>query len=126
MMEEKLFTLEETNTLIPKLKEMLQELSYRKRVLSLALNKLMKIKEKARHNGHNPMREELLEKISAFNMYLQEIYKLGCILRDIDLGLVDFPAIINDKKALLCWQMDEDRVTLWHEINEPCVNRKPL
>ncbi len=57
---------------------------------------------------------------------IDEIISKGIIIRDIDIGLVDFPAIINDKPAFLCWKIDEKDIMYWHYTDEGFVGRKRL
>ncbi|WP_338604087.1 DUF2203 family protein [Sulfolobus tengchongensis] len=57
---------------------------------------------------------------------IDEIVSRGIILRDIDIGLVDFPAIINDKPAFLCWKLDERDILYWHYVNEGFRGRKRI
>lgn len=55
-----------------------------------------------------------------------QIESLGCFLKDIDLGLVDFPSELGDEVVFLCWQFGEPRVTAWHRIDRGFGDRQPL
>lgn len=55
--------------------------------------------------------------------HLQEI---GCVLRDLDLGLVDFPALAGGTDVFLCWRLGEDAIRYWHGLTEGYAGRKPL
>ncbi|AAK42325.1 Conserved hypothetical protein [Saccharolobus solfataricus P2] len=57
---------------------------------------------------------------------IDEIISKGIILRDIDIGLVDFPAIINNKPAFFCWKIDENDIAYWHYMDEGFRGRKRL
>ena len=50
----------------------------------------------------------------------------GRVLRDIDRGLVDFPAIVDGREAYLCWQLDEEEVAFWHDLESGFGGRQPL
>jgi hypothetical protein len=54
------------------------------------------------------------------------IHELGAVVKDLDSGLVDFPARRGHEEVLLCWQLGEDRVEFWHGVEEGYAGRKPL
>lgn len=51
---------------------------------------------------------------------------LGITLRDIERGLIDFPALVNGRQVWLCWQLGEDRVGHWHELETGFGSRRPI
>jgi hypothetical protein len=57
---------------------------------------------------------------------LENIQATGCLVKDLDVGLLDFPAILNNEEVLLCWRLGEDRIRYYHGINEGFAGRKPL
>ena len=50
----------------------------------------------------------------------------GIVLRDIDRGLVDFPAVVDGREIYLCWELGEDEVGYWHELEGGYGGREPL
>lgn len=57
---------------------------------------------------------------------LEELEQVGCLFRDFDLGLVDFPAEHDGRIVHLCWQHGESEVTHWHELDAGYAGRQPL
>ncbi|MBL8023120.1 MAG: DUF2203 domain-containing protein [Elusimicrobia bacterium] len=58
---------------------------------------------------------------------LDLIREFGCLVKDIDQGLLDFPAWIpGDGKVYLCWKLGEERVSFWHALSEGFDGRKPV
>ena len=57
---------------------------------------------------------------------LVELQEAGIVLRDLDRGLVDFPALRGDREVYLCWELGEDRVAFWHELDTGFAGRQPL
>jgi hypothetical protein len=57
---------------------------------------------------------------------LLELDALGVVVKDIDLGLLDFPARREGEDVLLCWHVGEDSVTSWHGLEEGFAGRKPV
>lgn len=57
---------------------------------------------------------------------LEQIHSTGCIVKDLDAGLLDFPARINDEDVYLCWRLGEDRIRFYHRQDEGFSGRKPI
>jgi hypothetical protein len=51
---------------------------------------------------------------------------LGITLRDIERGLIDFPALVSGRQVWLCWQLGEDRIGYWHELDDGFGGRRPI
>jgi hypothetical protein len=69
------------------------------------------------------LRDQSREKIKQAIEQLQEI---GCVLKDLDEGLVDFPALLDGREVYLCWKLGEERIGYWHGLDEGFAGRKPL
>jgi hypothetical protein len=57
---------------------------------------------------------------------LEKILATGCIIKDLDVGLLDFPSILDDEEVYLCWKLGEDRIRYYHRQDEGYSGRKPL
>jgi hypothetical protein len=57
---------------------------------------------------------------------LERILSTGCLIKDLDVGLLDFPSIINNEEVYLCWKLGEDRIRYYHRPEEGYGGRKPL
>jgi hypothetical protein len=57
---------------------------------------------------------------------LTHILETGCIIKDLDTGLLDFPSRINNEDVYLCWRLGEDRIRFYHRQDEGFAGRKPL
>ena len=64
--------------------------------------------------------------IERFDYWIDRIAETGVILRDIQAGLVDFPARQGDFQYLLCWRMGEADIEFWHRHHDGFRGRKPL
>lgn len=60
------------------------------------------------------------------NMLIEEIRAYGCQLKDIERGLVDFPAFVDGKEVLLCWEMGEPDIAFYHDWYSGYLGRRPL
>jgi len=57
---------------------------------------------------------------------IQSLEDLGCVLKDMMTGLIDFPAVRLGMRVWLCWRLGEDRVMFWHGLHEGFAGRKPV
>lgn len=126
----KVFRLEEANALIPVVRPLLEDLVRRRRDLAIKLLEADTAQRMAGDAGGaqraatqakqaEAMQEEVLGIIEA-------VHKHGCIVKDLDLGLVDFPALRNGQLINLCWKMDEQTIGFWHGMDEGFAARKSL
>jgi len=57
---------------------------------------------------------------------INKIQETGCLVKDLDMGLIDFPSLLKGEEVYLCWKIDEPRIGYWHGIHEGFAGRKPL
>ena len=57
---------------------------------------------------------------------VEEIQGMGVLIKDLDIGLVDFPTLLRGDEVYVCWQFGEDDVNYWHGINEGFAGRKTI
>jgi hypothetical protein len=64
--------------------------------------------------------------VEEFSLIVRDVDASGIIIRDLDQGLVDFPARLRGKPVFLCWKTDERQVEFWHGTTEGFAGRKPV
>lgn len=69
---------------------------------------------------------EMTEAMKRLELEVKKLEELGCVLRDMSLGLVDFPAVRLGERVWLCWKLGEDHVRFWHTRHEGYAGRKPV
>jgi hypothetical protein len=57
---------------------------------------------------------------------VERVNALGCLVKDVELGLVDFYAMLDGEPAFLCWQFGERTISHWHPLDEGYASRKPI
>ena len=57
---------------------------------------------------------------------VEEIQKLGVLIKDLDIGLVDFPTLFRGNEVYICWKLGEDEIGYWHGVNEGFAGRKSI
>jgi len=72
------------------------------------------------------LRAEHDRMIAVVKSALERIEASGCVVKDLDVGLLDFPAIIDNEEVYLCWRLGEDRIRFYHRQDEGFAGRKPL
>ena len=70
--------------------------------------------------------EDVEREAKAIGAIVEEIQRHGVQIKDLDLGLLDFPWRRGSEIALLCWQLGEDEIGYWHGVDEGYAGRKPL
>lgn len=69
------------------------------------------------------MAEKLLNEIE---YHMKELERIGVLLKDLKLGLVDFPYLYGNRVVYLCWKLDETDIRTWHEVDRGYNERKPI
>jgi hypothetical protein len=72
------------------------------------------------------MRADLNRIVDKVKDALDQIQSTGCIVKDLDSGLVDFPSVIQNEEVYLCWRLGEDRIRFYHRQDEGFSGRKPI
>lgn len=83
--------------------------------------------------GSIPAHEELTKKkaeglrlTAQLKEAIDRIQATGCVVKDMDEGLVDFPSLVDGQEVYLCWKLGEERIAYWHGLEEGFAGRKPL
>jgi hypothetical protein len=72
------------------------------------------------------LRAEHTQLAETMKSALNRILETGCVIKDLDVGLLDFPSRINNEEVYLCWRLGEDRIRFYHRQDEGFAGRKPL
>jgi hypothetical protein len=133
-MAEKYFNRHEAEELLSVIGQFLENARQQKRdldsvteELSLATARIMMLGGSlppfAELNRKKSQREKLTEQLT---QTIEEIQQTGCVIKDLEMGLVDFPSLRGGEEVYLCWKLGEERIGYWHGIEEGFAGRKPL
>ena len=129
----KVFTVEEANRMIPKLTEMISELQAKqqeilaKEVEIDALELLYPESEEEKPASEVAHEIETYnELVGRFYSLIDEIHEMGCFLKDINMGLLDFYTLYQGRVVYLCWKLGESEVGFWHEVGGGYAYRQPI
>jgi hypothetical protein len=122
---ERHFTRAEANALLPRLSALLDQLSDSKDELTDA-EAHEALSNAAPANGGGVQGRQVGVAFLEVRRLLETLEQSGIVLRDIDRGLVDFPAVIEGREVYLCWERGEDEVAYWHDLDGGYGGREPL
>ena len=82
--------------------------------------------QKAAGNGGSKIASLIALEFGRLDDCVHRIQDMGVIIKDLDIGLLDFPALRNRHEVYLCWKFGEESVLFWHEIDDGFAGRQPL
>jgi len=126
--EMKIFTVEEANALLPRVRNLVARIQGAHKSLSRFREEVRKAAEAAEKGGGGiPQGVQYAVVLSELSQQLTELEALGVQLKDFERGLVDFPSLRDGRVVLLCWQLGEgDEVEWWHDVDAGFAGRTPL
>jgi hypothetical protein len=123
---QKHFTLEEARALLPELRSLFQD-AHRRRD---AVQKIdAELGERLQRTGADAGGKEvsvLLLDMLQLNRQLRRLQEMGLQIKDFDRGLVDFPHLRDGREVFLCWELNEDDIEFWHDIDAGYAGRERL
>jgi hypothetical protein len=122
----RLFTVEEANALLPKLQELLGDVSTHRDLMREKAPHLEHILKSAASNGGGRVGSEYGVETYSLYLAIERIRELGVLLKDLDMGLLDFPHERDGRVVFLCWRPPEERIAYWHEVQDGYRGRRPL
>jgi hypothetical protein len=130
----KRFTLPEAQSLIPSVDPLLRKAieckadyeeaereiqSFTQRILvmgGIVVNREPVLAARDRRKGASERLKEAIEEVQDF----------GCVIKDLDTGLIDFPTLFRGREVYLCWKLGEPAIAFWHGVDEGFAGRKAI
>jgi hypothetical protein len=125
LVHERHFTREEANALLPQLTALLAQLRESRDELT-DVEAHEALADAAPTNGGGAEGRQVGIAFLEVRRLLETVEQAGIVLRDIDRGLVDFPALMDGREVYLCWELGEDEVGYWHDLEGGYGGREPL
>jgi len=132
-MPPRVFTADEANAALSELRPLVEAMVEGKQALDEAQERRDDVAQRIAGNGGGIPPAELAaleaavgEAAKTLAGTIGEIQAMGVLVKDLDSGLVDFPAKRDGEDVLLCWQLGEDEVAFWHGLEDGYAGRQPL
>ncbi len=126
------YTLSEANGMLPQLSQLLELMQAQRQQLELLQGRSSEVAKKTRGNGnHNPGEDVALAQATsqveeALEAAIKQLQSWSIELKDLQIGLVDFPALREGRVVYLCWKLGESEIGFWHETDTGFAGRQPI
>jgi len=129
----KVFTLEEANRLLPQIERGVRFLSEAAQNVHKLQDQVSVLSLLGSEKSESPEHREFKEKkkrfeelVVLYNRKLEELQRLGCIMKDLRTGLVDFYGSTEGRLIFFCWKLGEKEIAFWHELDGGFRGRRPV
>ncbi|HVP48211.1 MAG TPA: DUF2203 domain-containing protein [Bryobacteraceae bacterium] len=128
------FTLQEAESLLPEIEGELREAISLKSEFEAAEGAVQSITQRVIMLGGVLIDREEVQRqterrdraAAGLKAAIEKIQESGCIIKDLDIGLVDFTTLFRGEEVYLCWKLGEPGIRFWHGMNEGFAGRKPI
>lgn len=125
-MAQRYFTLQEANQTLTLIRPLMEEVqAIRLKILKNRPEAWPAI-EKSAGNGGNRALSNMVQDFEKIDALIHQIQDTGVLIKDINLGLLDFPALRDEREVYLCWQYGEGDIAFWHEVEAGYAGRQPI
>jgi hypothetical protein len=121
---EKHYTREEARALLPEIRRWLERLSRLRKDVEKAERRLSPLAAHGDVGGETV--NGWIRALADMQEVLVEFQRRQIFIKDLDRGLIDFPAILGGREVFLCWEMDEDDIEFWHDLESGYAGRERL
>ncbi len=126
----KVFKLEEANALLPIVRPLVHEMTRKRRDLAIKLLEAetaqLMVADAGGAQRAATQAEQAQEMHAELLAVIETVQNYGCVVKDLNLGLLDFPALRGGQLVNLCWKMDEPSIGFWHGMDEGFESRRSI
>lgn len=127
----KIFSVEEAEVTLPLVRKITQDLTeeYPRWRSAVSAYEILSGGAKAENGESDDLlaaRQQVMTHAERINECLRELEQIGCVFKGFENGLVDFYALREDRLVFLCWRLDEDHISHWHEVDAGFEGRQPI
>ena len=119
------YTREEANALLPQIRQWLAQLNRLREDLQRCEKRLSGLTGQGNDIGGETV-NNWIRSLADTQALLAEFQRREIFIKDLERGLLDFPAIIGDKEVFLCWEQDEEDIEFWHDLDTGFSGRERL
>jgi hypothetical protein len=123
---ERVFSLAEATELLPQLSSRFTSIRRAKDILIRTAEEVKKASAHAQDGGGSSVGALYVQALHDISANLQAIHELGVVVKDVNMGLCDFPFLLDGRVVYLCWKFGEPNIRWWHEVSRGYKDRHPL
>jgi hypothetical protein len=122
----KFFTLQEANEALAQIRHWMDELQAIRLNILARQPEVWPVVERSAGNGGSQAASKVVREFERIDTLVHQIQATGAIFKDINLGLLDFPALKDDREVYLCWKYGEGEIAYWHDIDAGYAGRQSI
>lgn len=120
------FTLEQANAVLVTLKPVVEKILEIRQKIMDNQPEIWPALQKAAGNGGSQSASQAALEFAVLDTLVHQIQESGVLLKDLNIGLLDFPSLRDGREVYLCWRYGEDRIEYWHNIDDGYAGRQRL
>ncbi|MBI5385658.1 MAG: DUF2203 domain-containing protein [Verrucomicrobia bacterium] len=119
------YSRDEARALLPQIRTWLRQLNQKRELVEKCDKRLGQLLQ-AGHDAGGELVNNLVRYLAAMREVLQQFQEREIQIKDLERGLIDFPALIGGREVFLCWEQDEDDIEFWHDLDTGYAGRERL
>jgi hypothetical protein len=120
------FTLQEANNALAVVRPLMDEIQAIRNEIMSRRPDVWPVVERAAGNGGSQAASRVVKEFERLDALVHQVQETGALFKDINLGLLDFPALKDGREVYLCWKYGEGDIVFWHEIEAGYSGRQPI
>jgi hypothetical protein len=120
------FTLQEANTALAIIRPLIDEIQAIRQTILARQPEVWPVVERAAGNGGSQAASQMVQEFAGLEALVHRVQATGALFKDINLGLLDFPALKDGREVYLCWKYGEGDIAYWHEIEAGFAGRQSI
>lgn len=120
------FTLPEANATLQAIKPLIEEILALRQAILDQREAVWPVIQRAVGNGGSQAASQLALEFNRMDALVHQIQDTGVIVKDLNIGLLDFPHLKEGREVYLCWKHGEDSIAFWHEVEAGYAGRQPI
>ena len=120
------FTLQQANETLTEIRPLMDEIQAIRQEIITRQPDVWPVVERSAGNGGSLAASMLVKEFERLEVLVHRVLATGTLFKDINLGLLDFPALRDGHEVYLCWKYGEDEIAFWHEVEAGYAGRQPI
>ena len=123
---QKYFTLQTATNALTVIRPLMDEIQSIRKEILVRQPDVWPVVERAAGNGGSQAASQMVKEFERLDALVHQVQATGALFKDINLGLLDFPALKDGREVYLCWKYGEGDIAFWHEIEAGYAGRRSI